>query len=65
VISDLVQAAGFKGVLFPSAISKGGINLVVYTAMLDKSDKLTAVDPGGDLPKDQSSWSSRSKPPGP
>lgn len=56
VISDMVQAAGFQGVLFPSALNAGGLNLVVYTTRLTASDKLEAIDPHGDLPKDQSSW---------
>ena len=56
VISDRVLAAGFQGVLFPSAANPGGTNLVVYTARLTASDSLVANDPHGDLPKNQSSW---------
>ncbi len=56
VISDLVLAAGFKGVLFPSAARAGGTNLVVYTTQLTTADSLAVHDPHGDLPKTQASW---------
>ena len=60
VISDMVLAAGFQGVLFPSAANPDGTNLVVYTTRLTPADTLVANDPRGDLPKDQSSWPSAS-----
>jgi hypothetical protein len=56
VVSDLVLTAGAKGVLFPSVAHRGGINLVVYTARVGPEDSLRVIDPGGDLPVDQSSW---------
>ncbi len=56
VLADQVQAAGFKGVLFPSAVSAGGINMVVFTSALLRSDKVEVVDPDKDLPKTQASW---------
>ncbi len=56
VLSDMAQAAGGKGILFPSAAKPGGTNLVVFNAMVQVGDQLTALDPQGDLPKDQSSW---------
>ena len=56
VVSDLVLQAGLKGILFPSVARLGGINLVVYPSALTPGDKLAAIDPRGDLPKDQASW---------
>jgi RES domain-containing protein len=56
VAADMVLAAGFQGVLFPSAANKGGVNLVVYTGQLGAGDELVVNDPQGDLPRDQSSW---------
>lgn len=56
VISDMVLAAGFQGVLFPSAANAGGTNLVVYATQLTAADTLAVNDPHGDLPKDQASW---------
>ena len=56
VISDQVQAAGFNGVLFPSTISAGGVNLVVFTASLAGANRLEVVDPNHDLPRTPSSW---------
>lgn len=55
VIGDQVIAAGAKGILFNSAIT-GGTNLVLYTDTLTGADTLAVHDPGGDLPKNQSSW---------
>jgi RES domain-containing protein len=56
VLYDMVVAAGCQGVLFPSVASPGGKNLVVYNAMLGATDLLDAIDPTGQLPKNQSSW---------
>lgn len=56
VISDMVLAAGFQGVLFPSATHPGGTNLVVYTTQLTSADTLAVNDPHGDLPRDPDSW---------
>jgi RES domain-containing protein len=59
VVSDLVLQAGLKGILFPSVARPGGFNLVVYPSALTPGDKLAAIDPRGDLPKDQASWTAR------
>lgn len=56
VLSDMVMAAGCQGVLFPSLARPGGTNVVIYPAMLALQDKLEAIDPNNDLPRDQSSW---------
>lgn len=60
VASDMVLAAGWQGLLFPSAANHGGMNLVVYTSALGAGDVLSVNDPKGDLPKDQTSWSAAS-----
>lgn len=56
VIGDEVIAAGGKGILFPSALRAGGVNLVLYPAMLGAVDSLAVFDPGNALPKTQASW---------
>jgi len=55
-IGDMVIAAGAKGILFPSRLSKGGTNLVLFAQMLSDSDRLDVFDPGKDLPQSQASW---------
>jgi RES domain-containing protein len=56
VIADLVLAAGCQGVLFPSSVKPGGANLVVYPLRLTDLNTVAAMDPHGDLPRDQASW---------
>ena len=55
-IADVVRAAGFAGILFPSTRRAGGMNLVVYPDQLTAEDQLTPNDPSGELPADQSIW---------
>ena len=55
-IGDKVIAAGAKGILFPSQLSKGGTNLVLFTQTLSAPDTLDVFDPGKALPKTQASW---------
>ena len=55
VLADEARAAGAKGILFGSRIAPGGINLVLYSEMLDVGDALTVYDPAGSLPKNQDS----------
>ncbi len=55
VIGDLVIAAGAKGILFNSVITRGA-NLVIYTDVLTGADAVNVYDPNNDLPKNQSSW---------
>ena len=56
-IGDMVIAAGVKGILFPSRLSQGGTNLVLFTQLLASPDRLDVFDPGKYLPLSQSSWS--------
>jgi RES domain-containing protein len=56
VLGDIAQQSGAKGVLFPSAVRRGGVDLVIYTAALTPADTLKVHDPAGDLPRNQSSW---------
>jgi RES domain-containing protein len=56
VLADEAMASGMKGILFPSRLSPGGLNLVVYTDLLEESDRVEAYDPAGALPKNQDSW---------
>ena len=55
-IGDMVIAAGAKGILFPSRLSKNGTNLVLFTQMLAATDRLEVFDPGHALPQSQASW---------
>lgn len=56
VIGDTVIASGAKGILFPSRFIGDGVNLVLFTQMLSKQDKLEVFDPGKTLPQSQDSW---------
>lgn len=57
-IGDLVLADKIPGILFPSTRNPSGVNLVVYTDLVDGSDKrhVGVHDPMGNLPKTQASW---------
>jgi RES domain-containing protein len=57
VLADEVLAAGAKGLLFPSQLSPGGINLVLYPERLTAADTIEVHNPGDSLPKNQHSWS--------
>lgn len=50
-IGDLVVSEGIPGILFPSTRNTGGINLVVFTELLDGSDQrsVRVHDPLGKL----------------
>ena len=56
VLADMVRARGCTGILFPSQTHKGGTNLVVYSNRLTDGNSVTANDPDGQRPRDQSSW---------
>ena len=56
VASDQIMAAECRGLLFPSVVRNGGLNLVVYNGSLTGGDTLQVNDPNGDLPSDQASW---------
>ncbi|WP_020654092.1 RES family NAD+ phosphorylase [Massilia niastensis] len=55
VLGDIAMAAGAKGILFPSVLVPG-VNLVLYTELLDADDRLDVYDPDGGLPRNQRSW---------
>jgi RES domain-containing protein len=55
VLADDAIAAGAKGIVFPSRLSPG-INLVLYTELLEPTDAIEVRDPAGALPKNQDSW---------
>lgn len=56
VLSDLVLARGYSGILFPSQVRSEGTNVVVYLDQLQEGDVLEVNDPDHRLPQDQSSW---------
>jgi RES domain-containing protein len=51
-------ASGIRGVRVPSARASGA-NLVLWRWNVDRGCRVEALDPLGDLPKDQRSWRSR------
>ena len=55
-VGDIVVAAGAKGILFRSRLSKSGTNLVLFPQMLSATDRLEVFDPGNTLPQTQASW---------
>lgn len=55
-VADGLIAEHHSGLLFPSLRHPGGVNLVVFTAILNPADRVAVHDPDGLLPKDQSSW---------
>ena len=55
-LADQAMAEGAKGIVFASTLMPGGINLVVYTGMLDADDLIQVHDPNGVLPRNQDSW---------
>lgn len=56
VLSDLVRAAGLRGIIFPSIANPGGANMVVYPDLYGPTDGVVVIDLAHQLPKDQSSW---------
>jgi RES domain-containing protein len=56
VLADEAIAAGAKGILFPSRLAPGGVNLVLYTELLGAADAIEVHDPASALPKNQDSW---------
>jgi RES domain-containing protein len=56
VISDWVQAEGYKGVLFPSARSQGGLNLALYPHKLRAGDELRVICAGNEVPSSLWPW---------
>lgn len=56
VLADEAITAGAKGILFPSRLSPGGVNLVLYSELLGAADRIEVHDPAGALPKNQDSW---------
>ncbi|TQK03150.1 RES family NAD+ phosphorylase [Herbaspirillum sp. SJZ107] len=64
VMGDIAMASGTKGIVFPSVLV-AGINLVLYTELLDANDRLSVYDPDGGLPRNQRSWEEDRAPPAP
>ena len=56
ILGDVARESGLKAVLFPSLKQAGGLNVALFTEMLDKHDVLVPYDPHGDLPTTQASW---------
>lgn len=55
-LGDLVLATGLQGILFPSTVSLGGQNLVLFPQNYPDPAALEVQDPAHALPRDQSSW---------
>ncbi|WP_396958479.1 RES family NAD+ phosphorylase [Nitrosomonas sp.] len=50
-MSDDVMAAGLDGILFPSQVLTGGVNLVIYNSSSKLASRLRVYDPAGVLGK--------------
>jgi len=51
-----LTALGAAGARVPSAQARSGVNLVLWRWNLDAACRVEALDPLGDLPRDQRSW---------
>jgi len=56
LLADAVFASGAAEVLYPSLRNPSGTNLVIFPTSLGPADRITAHDPDGLLPRDQTSW---------
>lgn len=56
LLGDLAIERGAKAILYPSTRLTNGINIVVFTQLLDDRDELSTYDPRSDLPRNQDSW---------
>lgn len=57
-LADLAIAAQSPGIIFPSTVRPGGVNLVIYSGALaaHPGASIAVHDPDGLLPRDDSSW---------
>ena len=55
-LAERLIAAGVAGARVPSAQAAGGANLVLWRWNVPGGARVAALDPLGDLPRDQSSW---------
>lgn len=55
VLGDMVRAAGYPGIIFPSLASDGGVNIALIADVLSPADVLMVMDDGR-LPRDGRSW---------
>jgi len=55
-IGDAAMTSGASAILFRSALTSAGCNLVVFTEKLGHADQLNVHDPLRTLPADQASW---------
>ena len=56
ILADRLIAEGVGGIRVPSAQDRQGVNLVLWRWNGDGGPTVTALDPLGDLPRDQQSW---------
>lgn len=56
VLGDLALDASAAGILFPSTVHAGGVNLVLFHSSTLSADALRVHDPDGQLPRDNRSW---------
>jgi RES domain-containing protein len=56
VLADLALDAGAAGILFPSTVHAGGINLVLFNSSALPAEALAVYDPQRQLPRDAKSW---------
>ena len=56
VLSDMVLAAGHTGIVFPSMVNPGGVNVVIFNERIKGDNRIDVNDPDHRLPIDRSSW---------
>ena len=61
-ISRALMEVGADGALVPSTQYSGGVNLVLWRWNGDSGCRVAALDPGGELPRNQRSWSNKETP---
>ena len=55
-LADFAISKGHRGILYPSQLVVGGVNLVVFLDHLKDGDAISVHDPDNSLPSDASSW---------
>jgi RES domain-containing protein len=56
VLSDMVRGARSPGIIFPSMVNSGGVNLVLFPDLFGPGEQVDVQDDQGKLPVNQSSW---------
>lgn len=50
------MGAGHTGIIFPSMVNPGGVNVVVFNEQIKDGNRVEVNDPDSKLPNDRASW---------